>query len=145
MVALVVMMLVTIVDVTMRMLLNELVLGSVELVELALVAVVFLALPETFVRDEHITVDLVDQVVRAKTLRRIRTAAAIVTAVFLGAMAWRTVPPALDTLEIGDLTSDLQLSLFWYWLPIVIGAVVAAVIVVALAWRRLAAAGATEP
>jgi TRAP-type transport system small permease protein len=144
MAALVVMMLVTIVDVTMRMLLNDLVLGSVELVELALVAVVFLALPETFVRDEQITVDLVDQLVRDKALRRLRSGAAIVTALFLGALAWRTVPPALDTLEIGDLTSDLQLSLFWYWLPIVTGAVVAAVIAVVLAWRRLATAGAGE-
>ena len=56
--ALVVMMAVTIVDVTMRLVLGELVLGSVEIVQLALVASVFLALPETFLRDEQITVDV---------------------------------------------------------------------------------------
>lgn len=141
MVALVLMMLVTIVDVTMRMVLNELVLGSVELVELALVAVVFLALPETFVREEQITVDLVDHLMRPKGLRRLKTGVTVVTALFLGAMAWRTVPPALDTREIGDLTSDLKLSLFWYWLPIVIGAMVAAAVAVAIAWRRFEGRG----
>lgn len=139
MVALVAMMLVTIVDVTMRLVLNRLVLGSVELVELMLVTAVFLALPETFVRDEHITVDLIDQALPAGKLRGLRTVAAVVTAAFLAVMAWRMIPPALDTLTIGDLTSDLQISLFWYWLPIVIGGVVAAIIVVALALRRLAA------
>lgn len=127
MVALVAMMLVTIVDVGMRLLVNELVLGSVEIVQLMLVFAVFLALPETFERNEQITVDIVDQALKPRPVTRLRQAAALVTVVVLLALAWRTVPPALDTLEFGDLTSDLKISLFWYWLPIVIGCVAAAV------------------
>lgn len=127
MAALVVMMLITIVDVSMRFVLNELVLGSVELVELMLVAVVFLALPETFARDDHITVDVLDQVVGPKRVRLARRVAGLVTAVLLIVMAWRTVPPALDTLVIGDLSSDLLISLFWYWVPIVVGCAGAAI------------------
>lgn len=127
MLALAVMMGVTIVDVGMRMILNELVLGSVEIVQLMLVAVVFLALPETFRRDEQITVDVIDQLAGPKMVRRLRVTAALLTMLVMVVMAWRTAPPALDTLEIGDLTSDLQISLFWYWLPLVIGVVCAAV------------------
>jgi len=127
MLALVVMMAVTIIDVSMRMILTELVLGSVEVVQLMLVAVVFLALPETFRRNEQITVDVIDQLAGAKTVRRLRLVAAFLTMVVIVVMAWRTVPPALDTLEIGDLTSDLQISLFWYWLPLSIGVVCAAI------------------
>jgi TRAP-type C4-dicarboxylate transport system permease small subunit len=123
MAALVVMMLITIVDVSMRFFLNQLVLGSVELVQLALVCVVFLALPETFRRDQQITVDVVDQLAGPRGVALARRVGGILTIVVLAVLAWRTVPPALDTLEIGDLSSDLQMSLFWYWVPIVIGSI----------------------
>lgn len=128
-----VMMAVTIVDVGMRLVLNELVLGSVEVVELALVCVVFLALPETFLRDEQITVDVVDQLAGPAARRWLRRFAAAAGAVLLVVMAFRTVPPALDTIEIGDLTTDLQLPLLWYWLPVVIGAFGAAAAALAAA------------
>lgn len=134
MLALLAMMLVTILDVGLRVAINELVLGSVELVELLLVMVVFLALPETFLRDEHITVDALDQVVSVGGLRVARIAGALASLALVAVMAWRMVPPALDTLAMGDLTGDLQISLFWYWLPMLVGAVaaVAALIVVVL-------------
>ena len=137
-VALLAMMLVTIVDVTMRIVLNELVLGAVELVQLALVATVFLALPDTLLRGEHITVDVVDQSLSPKALGRLRRIAAIATALLVVVLAWRTIPPALDTIEIGDLTTDLQISLVWYWLPLVIGAVAGAVAATVYAVREFA-------
>ena len=132
-IALLAMMLVTIVDVTMRSVLNELVLGAVELVQLALVATVYLALPETLLRGEHITVDVVDQALSPTALRRLRRIAAIATTLLVVVLAWRTIPPALDTIEIGDLTTDLGISLIWYWLPLVVGAVAGAVAAVVYA------------
>ncbi len=137
MISLLSMMMVTIVDVTMRIAINELVLGTVELVQFTLVATVFLALPETFLRNEHITVDVIDQAVSPALLRFLRRLAALVTLVLVAIMAWRTIPPALDTLEIGDTTTDLQISLFWYWLPVMAGAVAAAVAAVIFVAREL--------
>jgi TRAP-type C4-dicarboxylate transport system permease small subunit len=145
MLALVVMMLVTIVDVTMRLVINELVLGSVEIVQLALVTVVFLAMPEAFLRDEHIAVDLIDQALSERALARLRFGVEVVTTLFLCVLAWRMVLPALDTLSIGDLTSDLQISLFWYWLPIVVGGIAAAVTMLLLMLRRRGPSRPTEP
>ena len=139
MISLLSMMLVTIVDVTMRMVLNELVLGTVELIQFALVATVFLALPETFMRNEHITVDVIDQALSPSVLRILRRAAAVTTLLLVAVLAWRTIPPALDTIEIGDLTSDLGISLFWYWLPLMAGAIVGAVAALVYAAREFAA------
>jgi TRAP-type C4-dicarboxylate transport system permease small subunit len=119
--ALIAMMLVTVVDISMRLALNELVLGSVEIVEWMIVAVVFLGLPETFLRSEHITVDAIDQFVSPRARRWLRFTGSVAALLLLVAMAWQMVPIALDTLVIGDLTTDLQISLFWYWLPILIG------------------------
>jgi len=139
MISLLSMIIVTIVDVTMRMAINELVLGTVELVQFALVATVFLALPETFLRNEHITVDVIDQAASPALLRILRRVAALATFTLVAIMAWRTIPPALDTLEVGDMTSDLQISLFWYWLPVIVGAVTAAVAAVIFVARELKA------
>lgn len=135
MLALVVMMLVTVLDIGLRLTVNELVLGSVEIVQLTLVMVVFLALPETFLRDEHITVDALDQFASPRGLRTARICAALASLGLVAVMAWRMWPPALDTLTIGDLTSDLQFSLFWYWLPMLIGALVAVAVLVVVARR----------
>lgn len=144
MAGLLVMMGVTIVDVTMRVTLGKLVLGSVELVELALVVVVFLALPEATLARAHVTVDVIDQYVSVRTRRRLRRGAALVCGILLTVTAWRTVPPALDVIEIGDLTTDLKLSLIWYWLPIVVGFVAAAAAAWAV-WRDEPTRDGEEP
>lgn len=140
MIGLVAMMLVSIVDVTMRLTLNRLLLGSVELVQLALVATVFLALPETILERRHIVVDVVDRWLSPRGLRVLGRIAAAATAALLAVMAWRMFAPALDTLAIGDSTSDLRISHFWYWLPIVVGAVTAAAAAVLVLVRTLGAA-----
>lgn len=137
--ALAAMMLVTIVDVTLRNTVSQLVLGGVELVQLALVAVVFFALPETFLRNEQITIDVLDRVLGARRVQWLRAAAAVLTLLLIGLMAWRMSLAALDTLAIGDLTSDLGMAFIWYWLPLVAGAVVAVLTQLALVTREVAA------
>ena len=133
------MMLVTIVDVTMRNVLGELVLGAVELVQFALVATrLSRASRRPCCAASHITVDVIDQALSPTALHRLRRIAALATAVFVVVLAWRTIPPALDTIEIGDLTTDLGISLFWYWLPLMIGAVAGAVAAAAYAARVFA-------
>jgi len=115
------MMLVTLADVVLRQTVNLPVFGNVELVQLALVMVVYLALPETFLRGEHVTVDVIDLAVRPRVRSVLRSVAAALTLVFLIAMGWRMVAPALDTLDFGDSTMDLRLPLIWYWAPMILG------------------------
>lgn len=142
-VALGAMMTVTIVDVTMRNTINELVLGGVELVELALVVTVFLALPETFLRNEHVTIDAIDQLVSPRVVKVLRCTGAFLTLLLLVVLAWRMTLPALDTVTMGDLTSDLGIPLIWYWLPLVIGGIASAATAGVVAVRELGTG--TEP
>ena len=138
-VALAAMMAITIVDVTMRNTINELVLGGVELVELALVITVFLALPETFLRNEHVTIDAIDLLVPPRVVKVLRCVGAFLTLLLLAFLAWRMVLPALDTVTMGDLTSDLGIPLIWYWLPLVIGGTASVATAAAMAVRELGA------
>ncbi|MGH6914044.1 MAG: TRAP transporter small permease subunit, partial [Geminicoccales bacterium] len=48
------MMMVTVTDVVLRSLFDYPIFGTFDLVELCLVALIFLALPETFRREEHV-------------------------------------------------------------------------------------------
>ena len=140
--ALIAMMLVTALDISMRNALNQLVHGSVELVQLTIVLVVFLALPETFLRDEQITVDAVDQFAPPHWVAALRAAGALLTWVLLTTMTVRMLPQAADTLIIGDLTMDLQISLFWFWLPILVGACVSILVTLIATLRELRRAAA---
>lgn len=138
-VSLAAMMAVTIVDVTMRNTINELVLGGVELVELTLVLTVFLALPETFLRNEHVTIDAIDLLVSPRVVKVLRCIGALLTLLLLVFLAWRMVLPAIDTVTMGDLTSDLGIPLIWYWLPLLIGGIASVATAAAMAVRELGA------
>ena len=135
MAALAAMVLIVTADVVLRLSLNELLPGSVELVQLALVITIFLGLPETFLRGEQITVDVIDRAVSPIVLRRLAAFALAGSMLLLGVMTWRMIPPAIDTLIYGDLTSDLAIPFIWYWLPLVVGALAATLAVAVLLLR----------
>jgi TRAP-type C4-dicarboxylate transport system permease small subunit len=119
--------LITIADAALRDTLNVLVPGGAELLQLGLVTSVFLALPDTYLRDDHVTSELVDHYARPRTVLWLKRAAALLTAIFLALVAWRMAIAAMETLELGDRTSDLQIRLAWYWLPLLVGAAAAVV------------------
>ncbi|MEK6243581.1 MAG: TRAP transporter small permease [Pseudomonadota bacterium] len=114
------MMLVTVADVVLRAAINKPIRGTLEIVELLLACSFFLALPATFLRDEHIVVDIVDgfAVRWVPLLRRI---AGVLGVLVMAAMAWQGWIAAKDTLMFHDVTSDLALPRIWYWIPVLAG------------------------
>lgn len=130
--ALVAMMLVTATDIAMRLVVNRLILGSVEIVQLA---TVFFALPETLLRREQITVDAIDHVLSERSRKRLQLVGSLASFVLIVALFAFSIPQAIDTLRIGDLSTDLQFSLFWYWLPIVVGCCASVLATGVVAWE----------
>ena len=121
------MMLVTVADVSLRWFANYPVRGTVEIVELLLTCTFFLALPATFLRDENIVVDVIDRWVGASGVSILKRFAAGLAVVVLGVMAWQGWLAAQDTLVFGDVTSDLSIPKIYYWIPVLIGFVGAAI------------------
>jgi len=127
------MMLITVADVFLRAVFNLPIRGTLEIVELLLAASFFLALPATFLRDEHIVVDMIDRRVGHGTVGMLKRIAALISVVLLSILAWQGWIAAKDTLEFNDVTSDLSIPKIYYWVPILagfVGSILAAAIMV---------------
>lgn len=132
------MMLLTVADVALRALVNRPIQGTYELIELGLACTVFIALPAVFLRDEHLVVDVVDQLAPPRLVRLLDLAGALVSLAVLGVMLWHMVPLARDMQEFGDVTADLSIPKIVYWVPVLvgIGASALATLVFMARWRR---------
>ena len=134
------MMMVTVVDVVLRSLFSYPIFGTFDLVELFLVALIFLALPETFRREEHVVVDVIDHLAPARTVALLRVLAALLAVLLLGLMLWHSVAPARDTYVFGDRTLDLGLPRYIHWLPILLGTAAAVLVGLMMLARSVRAA-----
>jgi TRAP-type C4-dicarboxylate transport system permease small subunit len=118
---LVTMMGIMVVDVFLRLIWNAPLFGKVEIISFFLVVTVYFGMAETFFRDEQVTVDVIDQMASPRVIGYLRLLGALLGTILLVLLTWRGIEPALDTLDFGDATMDLRISLFWYWVPILIG------------------------
>lgn len=107
------MMAINVVDVGLRSGFNAPIFGTYEIVEFLLAAVAFLAIPEVFLRDQHITIELIDQVVPERVVEWLRAFGTLAALAFMALLAWHMVRPSLDFLAFNEITMDLQLPLIW--------------------------------
>jgi len=142
------MMLITVADVALRAVFNLPIRGTLEIVELLLAASFFLALPATFLRDEHIVVDMIDRKVGKTGVDLLKRISALISVVLLSILAWQGWIAAKDTLEFNDVTSDLSIPKIYYWVPILagfVGSIIAAAIMItnpnAAQMRRISEGG----
>ncbi len=107
------MMMINVVDVGLRVSINAPIFGTYEIVEFMLAAVAFLAIPEVFLRDQHITVELIDQIIPQKATDILRAFGTLCGLVFAFLLFWHMIQPALDYVEFNEITMDLQMPLIW--------------------------------
>lgn len=120
---LVAMMLITVADVLLRALFNLPIAGAYDLVQLFLVGSVFLSIPDVFMRDDNIVIDFIDHVFGARTVGALRVIAAALALIFLAALAWRMVQPALDAVAFNEVSPDLSIPMGVHWALMILGIV----------------------
>lgn len=118
---LVFMMLFTTFAVAMRQLFDLPVLGVVDVMELSLVAMIFIAMPGVFLRDENVTVDVIDHFVSLKARMALRLGGLALALAFLLTMTISMLPQAADKWAYGEVTMTLSIHRFIHWLPILFG------------------------
>jgi len=135
--ALLFMMLLTTFAVLARALFRVEVFGVVDMMEMALTVCIFAALPGVFLRDDHITVGLVDSLRSPRLTFALRLIGLVLSLAFVVVTLVEIVPPALDKFRYGEGTMTLQIPRWWQAVPIAVGFGCSAVAIVAVAWRVL--------
>ena len=136
--ALAVMVLAIVVDVARANVLHRPIRGVFDLVSALLVLVVFLGIPQTFLSQGNVTVDLIDRFLGARGVAAFRAIAGLLTVVFLGLLFWHMFQPAQDTYQFDDRKPDLGLPIWMIWIPVLLGtglALVAVIVVIAREFR----------
>lgn len=128
------MMALTCVDVIGRYFFAKPIFGGFELTEMMLAAMIFLGLPLVTLRNEHITVDVLDPITPDWLFRVQHIVACAVGALSTGYLAWRLWLRA-DTLYVGgETTAQLKLKLGYlaYGMSILMALTAVALLVVML-------------
>lgn len=115
------MMVLTCYEVLSRKLFGHSIFGLVDIMEISLVACIFVALPGIFLRDENVVVDAVDQVTGPRTRKVLRVIGVLLSLGFLIVVLVTAIPAAVDKLTFPEFTMTLAISRFWHWVPILFG------------------------
>jgi TRAP-type C4-dicarboxylate transport system permease small subunit len=120
-VALIVMMCVTLADVTLRYLFNSPVRGSYDLVESMLVVFVFHGMSSAFLYRRHIVIDLVDSFASPRFVTVLIRIADVLAVALLCLLAYAMITPALQAYAYGDTKLELGLPIYILWIAALTG------------------------
>ena len=105
------MMLLTFADVVGRKFFGNSIVGAVELTELCMLVMIFMALPLASLAGEHIVFDLLDRYLPARVLHLQMALAHAVAATIFGGAAWLVWVRSARTYSMGDVTARLEIGL----------------------------------
>ncbi|MCU0805279.1 MAG: TRAP transporter small permease [Burkholderiales bacterium] len=130
-------------DISTRRTVGFTVPGMVDLTQLFVMACVFLAIPHAFMREAQVGVDFVTDRLPPRALAALKGLIAVASAVLMGASMFSSATQAWRQIESGDMSQTIGVPIVWYWLPLLAGLGLAAIVCVILAARYavLAAGG----
>ena len=123
MIALVIMMGSTCVDVVLRFLFNRPIRGAYDIVEACLLVFVFNGMSASFFARKNIVIDLIDSLVPPAVERFLVRLSDVVSVLLLVLVSWAMVSPALQAYGYGDRKLELGLPLWVLWIFAIVGLV----------------------
>jgi TRAP-type C4-dicarboxylate transport system permease small subunit len=129
-------MVLTCTDVIGRYFLSQPVYGAFEMTEMLLAALIFAGLPLVTLRNDHITVDVLDPITPDWAYRMQHVVACVLGAVSTGYLAWRLWIRAAMLHAAGETTAQLKFKLAYLTYAMSILMALTALTLVLLIWRR---------
>lgn len=111
----------TTVAVLARQLFGYSMLSLVEVSELVLIGIIFIAVPGALMRDDNIVVDVIDNLVPRKLAHILYLFGLAMTLVFLTVAAYAMIEPALGEYHRNQYTMVMEIDRFYHWIPILFG------------------------
>ena len=126
--ALAVLLVVTFAGVVMRYAFNAPILGNNEIIEMASVVLVMLAMPSAAQKELHIRIDVLDGVIGAFGRFAGDLLARAISIYLLALLGWRSWGKLVDAAEYGDATNMLGIPLWPFYALLVLGATLHALV-----------------
>jgi TRAP-type transport system small permease protein len=130
------MMALTCVDVIGRYFFNQPITGGFEITEMLLAALIFSGLPLVTLRNEHITVDVLDPITPEWVFRLQHVVACLIGLISTGYLAWRLWLRGLNMDAAGETTAQLKFKLAYLTYAMSILMALTAVTLLLLMFRR---------
>jgi TRAP-type C4-dicarboxylate transport system permease small subunit len=111
--------LLTMVDITLRSFSTLTVPGIVDIMQLCVLAGAMLAIPNAFLRDQHVAIDMFVDKLPERIQLGLRAFAALLAIAFLSGVLWFSFDQAMN--EGGDRSQTIGIPMIWYWTPFLIG------------------------
>lgn len=124
-------------DILARQFFNRPLHGVVELVEITVLISAMLGLPEAFLRDEQIQIDLVDSMLSPRALAAVKAVTLLATVAFLALLAWVIWQPMLDARRFGDIKYDLGVRVWLLYALTLLALLVSLLTVLFRLWQAL--------
>lgn len=99
--------------------------GVVDIVQLLVMAVAFLAIPFAFLRDSHVTVDILTSRFRPRHEAFLKALGTLLSVWFLYLVFRHGWDQMQNQIMYGDTSMTLAIPYLWYWTPLLIGVALA--------------------
>lgn len=128
--------LLTVADILGRRLLGWSLPGLIDLTQLLIMGSVFLCIPFAFERRANVEVDLLYGRLPAPLRRLLAAAWLVLSAGFLLVVAWQVAQAAAQVIEYAESSPTIAIPMIWYWVPILFGTILAAIVCIHQLLRR---------
>ncbi len=115
-------------DIATRRIVNLNIAGMVDVTQLLVMACAFLCIPYTFAREAHIDVDFVVNQFTARVKAALMALWNLCGAGFMAIVTWYAGNAALQAQANGDTSNTIGIPLTWYWLPLLFGCALSALV-----------------
>jgi len=111
--------LLTMIDIALRSFSTLTVPGIVDIMQLCVLAGAMLAIPNAFLTDQHVAIDMFVDKLPERIQLGLRVFAAMLAIAFLCGVLWFSLDQAMN--EGGDRSQTIGIPMIWYWTPFLIG------------------------
>lgn len=133
--ALVIGVLLTMADIAMRSVSTLTVKGIVDIMQLCVLTGAMLAIPQGFMTDQHVAIDVFAEKMSGKLQVMLRVAASFLAVIFLAAVLFFSYRQALTEHVGGDRSQTIGIPMIAYWAPFLVGIALAIVANIIMAVR----------
>ncbi len=126
-------MVITTTDIILRKINGEGIYGTIDLVQLMILSAAYLSIPHAFICRSHVAVSVFADMLSIRILAICNLLAAILGCVFMAAIAWHGFEQASMQHRYGDISITLGIPLILYWIPLLFGAAISALVTINIA------------